>query len=154
VKKASSLVIAMTIGAAVCSSALAQQQVTIIPTRGQGPEQVQKDQIECYEYAKMQSQYDPAVAGAQGTPAQQTQGGAVKGAVGGAAAGYTIAAVTDHKRSAAAGYGAAAGAIIGGVRQHRQNQQAAQEQAYHQQKQQAFDYAQRSCMQTRGYAYQ
>jgi len=147
-------VVAMAVGTALCSAALAQQQVTIIPTRGQGPEQVQRDQVECYEYAKMQSQYDPAVAGAKGTPQQQAQGGAVKGAVAGAAAGYTIAAVTDHKRSSAAGYGAAVGALGGGIRQNQQNKKAAEEQAYHQQKQQAFDYAQRNCMQTRGYAYQ
>ena len=73
-------------GAFFCISVYSQQ--FIYPSEGQTPEQQQKDEGECYVWAKGQTGYDPAnppqVAAAP--PPQQRQGGRLRGAAAGAGA--------------------------------------------------------------------
>jgi hypothetical protein len=124
------------------------------PSKGQSAEQQNKDEGECYAWAKQQTGIDPIAVAS--TPTQE-QGaavgggervrGAARGAVGGAAIG-AIAGDTGK----GAGIGAVAGTMAGG-RQARQNKKAKEQQA-----QQAktstleqFNKGFVACMEGRGY---
>lgn len=124
------------------------------PAKGQSPDQQNKDEGECYAWAKQQTGIDPMASASAPPPSGKSSGGGerVRGAARGAAAGATVAAVTDND----AGKGAAAGAVVGtmaGGRQKRQNQKEAQQQAQQQQAStlQTFNKAFGSCMEGRGY---
>lgn len=127
------------------------------PKNKQSPAQQQKDESECYNWAKQQTGIDPAAAA---QPSQQQakkpKGGGVKGAAGGAAAGAAVGAITGDT-----GEGAAAGAAVGAMRGRRQQRKAskqAQKQAQtsaNQQKQQKLDVFKKAfagCMDGRGYS--
>lgn len=141
--------------AIVCTPALAQQQI-IYPAKGQSAAQQQKDEAECYAWAKAKTGYDPAQATQYvAPPPQQSVGGervagAARGALGGAAIG-AIAGDTGK----GAGIGAVVGTMAGGARQRRKqaaNQQAAaQQQQYTAQQQQNFQRAYGACFEGRGY---
>ncbi len=127
------------------------------PKNNQSAAQQQKDEGECYDWAKQQTGIDPA---APATPpkqeAKKPKGGGVKGAAGGAAAGATVGAITGD-----AGEGAAAGAAVGAMRGRRQQKKAgkqAEKQAQAaagQQKQQTLEVFKKAfagCMDGRGYS--
>jgi hypothetical protein len=129
--------------------------VAAYPSKGQSADQQNKDEGECFAWAKQQTGIDPvAVAN---TPTQQTGAaagggervrGAARGAVGGAAIG-AIAGDTGK----GAGIGAVAGTMAGG-RQARKNKEAQQQQA-EQAKAGTLDKFNKSfsvCMEGRGYA--
>ncbi len=68
------------------------QDLMVYPAQGQSQEQQQRDEFECYNWAKQQSGFGP-MAAPQATaprPQQQSSGG---GALGGAARGAAIGAV-------------------------------------------------------------
>ena len=109
----------------------------VFPSNNQSQEQLDADEMECFKWAKAQTNYDPlnptqvqvqqATTGPDGT--------AVRGAARGAAAGAAIGAIGGD-----AGEGAAIGAVVGGMRGRRtrvagdkaeqqQNEQAAAAQA-------------------------
>ncbi len=117
--KAPRFFIALTIALFSLQSAA---QTFIYPSDNQSPEQQQKDEGECYVWAKGQTGFDPAnppkVVSA--APQQRKRGGVLRGAVVGAAVGEIV----DDD----AGEGAAAGAVIAGARQRRQNAEAQQQQ--------------------------
>jgi len=126
------------------------------PTKGQDAAQQQKDEGECYGWAKQQTGIDPAAPPPAAPEAQKVKGGGVKGAAGGAAGGAAIGAIAGD-----AGTGAAIGATAGAVRGRRQakkaNKQAeaqAQAQAGAQQQQtlDTFKKAFGGCMDGRGYS--
>ncbi len=131
-----------------------QAQPVIYPAKGQSPQQQQRDEGECYGWAKGNTGIDPAAVAAQPPPPSgSTVGsgdrarGAARGAVGGAAIG---AIAGDTGKGAA--IGAAAGTMAGGHRA-RQNQ-AAQQQGAQQAKQDqinTFYRAYGACMEGRGY---
>jgi hypothetical protein len=57
---------------------LAQQELIIYPAKGQGPEQMEKDKYECYNWAKQQTGFDPVQLPQASTPPpakQAPQGG-------------------------------------------------------------------------------
>jgi hypothetical protein len=132
--------------------ALAQKPI-VYPAKGQSPQQQQKDDGECYGWAKSNTGIDPAAV-AQ-TPAPQGPTGPavgggerVRGAVGGAVIGEIAG---GH-----GGEGAAIGALVGGARARRnQAQQQQQVQQQHQAQQQqtinTFYRAYGACMEGRGY---
>lgn len=139
--------------AAVCG---AQAQKPIIyPAKGQSPQQQQKDEGECYVWAKNTTGIDPAAVAAA-PPPQQTGpaaggGERARGAARGAVGGVAIGAIAGD-----AGQGAAIGAVAGtmaGGRQARQNQAAKNQQAQSQQQQTINTYyrAFAACMEGRGY---
>jgi uncharacterized protein YcfJ len=153
----------------VCCAAAAgyaQAGAMIYPAKGQTPEQQQKDDAECYAWAKSSTGIDPATiaatpsspppaASAGGpTPVQGAARGAVRGAVGGAVIGK-ISGDTNK----GAKIGATVGAMAGGARarqqqQQQQQQQQAQQSANEAQKQAAmdkFNRAHAACMEGRGY---
>lgn len=132
----------------------ANGQLVIYPAQGQPPEQQQKDEFECHQWAVQQTGYDPTQAQ---PPAQQKttrQGGALRGAAGGALVGAGIGAITGDVGKGAA-IGAGAGAVAGGVKQRHQNVQseAANQQATASQQAQLDGYnkARSACLEGRGY---
>jgi len=107
------------------TSASIMAQQFIYPAEGQSPELQQKDEGECYVWAKGQTGFDPAAPppasqASTSAPAKRKRGGILRGAVVGAAVGEIV----DDD----AGEGAAAGAIIAGSRQAKRNAAAQQKQ--------------------------
>ena len=135
------------------------QASTLIPAKGQTPEQIQADTAACQSQATQASQ--------AAAPAPAPQGGRLKGAAVGAAAGAAAAEVRgnqyeaydrldsdvqqEYRQNQAQG-AAAAGMVVGGAKQRQQRRQSQQQAATQSQQQgsQAFD----SCMGARGYTVQ
>ena len=129
----------------------------VYPAGGQSADQQNKDEYECYQWAKRDTGFDPMAAPAASSPApstQQRRGGVARGALGGAAIG-AIAGDSDD-----AAKGAAIGGLLGGMRQRRQNVSARQESDQREQ-QQASQYANSrnnynrayaACLEGRGYS--
>jgi len=143
----------------VLAYAAAAQQPIVYPARGQSPQKQNTDTAECQLWAKQTTGVDPvAIAQQSGQPgAPQQQGGAIKGAAGGAALGAAVGAIAGNAGKGAA-IGAVTGTAAGGVRQHRMNraaageQQAGQQQASQQMA--TFNRAVAACMTGRGYTVQ
>ena len=93
--KLSGKLIPLAVAALLSSPVVHAQQQIIYPSKGQTQEQQNKDQGECYMWAKQQTGVDP-VALAQQSANQPAptgpQGERVKGAAGGAVAGTAIGA--------------------------------------------------------------
>jgi outer membrane protein with glycine zipper len=129
-------------------------QPIVYPAKGQSAQQQQKDQGECYGWAKTNTGVDPAaVAAAPPPPSGPAVGGGERasGAARGAVGGVAIGAIAGDAGKGAA-IGAVAGTMAGGHRA-RQNQQAQQASAQNQ-KQGAIDTFNRAyaaCMEGRGY---
>jgi hypothetical protein len=95
------------------------QDVFIYPQKGQSAEQQNKDEYECYQWARENSGFDPMAAPATSSPRPRTQEkshGALKGAGVGVVGGALLGSSSKTTRRAAA-----AGGLIGGVRQHQHN---------------------------------
>jgi hypothetical protein len=142
--------------ASVQQSPAARLGVFPYPKNNQSAEQQQKDENECYGWAKQNTGIDPAAPPPAPAQAQQAKGGAAKGAAGGAAGGAAIGAIAGD-----AGQGAAIGATAGAVRGRRQQKKAnkqSQQQAQAaagQQQQQTLDTFKKAfggCMDGRGYS--
>jgi hypothetical protein len=138
-------------------AALAQQPL-IYPSKGQSADQQNKDQGECYVWAKQQTGIDP-VAVAQTSSSQPPpagpQGERVRGAAGGAVAGAVIGGVANDDAGKGAAVGAVVGTMAGGARQRRtaraQEQQTQQAQAQSQGAMATYNRAFAACMEGRGY---
>lgn len=101
-------------------------QVYFYPTRGQSPEQQDRDRYECYNWAVKQTGFDPTrslppqeritVVPAR-APGETTVGAAIAGAV--------IGAMVSSPRNAGGGalVGAAAGGLLGAAAESNQQQQ-------------------------------
>jgi len=133
----------------------AQAKPIVYPAKGQSPEQQQKDDGECYVWAKNNTGIDPAVVAA--APAPQPSGAAVgggervKGAARGALGGAAIGAIAGDTGKGA-GIGAVVGTMAGGARarQNQSNQQASA-QAQSQDAINTYYRAYAACMEGRGY---
>jgi len=128
----------------------ASAQLTVYPAKGQTADQQKKDQSECGTWAVGQTGYDPAKPPPPPPPAPAGPNGS---RARGAAAGATVAAITDND----VGDAAAAGAVAGGVANRSQRRQANRhnQQAAAQQQQAgnaAFDKAMAACLEGRGYS--
>lgn len=141
------------------SFAAAAQQPIIYPANGQSLQKQNTDTAECQLWAKQTTGVDPvAIAQQSGQPGPpQQQGGALRGAAGGAALGAAVGAIAGNAGTGAA-IGAVTGTAAGGLRQHRMNQAAAgQQQGGQQQVAQqmaTFNRAVAACMTGRGYTVQ
>src|SRR5262245_452224 len=126
-------------------ASLAGAQPYVYPAKGQSKEQQDKDQYECYQWAKQQSGFDPSSPPPSGAPPRQ--GEVVGGAARGAAIGAVGGAIGGN-----AGKGAAIGAGVGGaagVVRRRQNARAHQQQ--YAANRSGYDRAFAACMSGRGY---
>ncbi len=138
---------------ATAAFAIAQQKPVIYPAKGQNSEQQQKDEGECYVWAKNTTGVDPVALAATPQPAPApAKGGAAKGALRGAAGGALVGEVVDDNP----GGGAAAGAVVGGVRsaqkgKQAQAQQQSQAKASQQQAMSTYYRGFGACMEGRGY---
>lgn len=147
--------LAATLAAASFVVSQAQAKPIVYPSKGQSAQQQQKDEGECYVWAKNNTGIDPAAVAAAPAPAPQT-GPAVGGGerAQGAVRGAVVGGIIDGGDGA--GKGAAIGVLAGGVRA-RNNQKAQNAQAQQQaqgQKQGAIDTfyrAQGACLEGRGY---
>jgi YMGG-like Gly-zipper len=134
------------------------QQPLIYPAKGQSADQQNKDQGECYVWAKQQTGVDPVAvaqtASSQPAPAGP-QGERVRGAAGGAAAGAVIGGVANDDAGKGAAVGAVVGTMAGGARQRRtaraQQQQQQQVQSQTQGALANYNRAFAACMEGRGY---
>ncbi|UCG87471.1 MAG: hypothetical protein JSW71_02690 [Gemmatimonadota bacterium] len=144
------LLVAATITAVTAANARAQEQDStaaaqqplppstnpaqrvVYAAEGQTNEQQMADQLACYTYATEQTTWDPHQAyavleqkhGEALKQYQQTQGGAVRGAAGGALVGLAIGAIAGDAGKGAA-IGAVSGGAAGGIRARRARQAAA-----------------------------
>ncbi len=124
------------------------------PSKGQSQAQQNRDEGECYAWAKQQTGIDPmAVASAPPPPSGPAAGGGqrVRGAARGAAGGAAVGAIAGD-----AGKGAGIGAVVGtmaGGRRARQDQAAQQQQAQDAKTGaiQHFNKAFGACMEGKGY---
>lgn len=132
--------------------------VYVYPQNGQPAAQQQKDETECYRWAREKTGIDPTAPASSSSkpPAETPKGGAVRGAARGAAAGAAVGAVADD-----AGQGAAVGATAGAVRGRRAQKKAekqaekqakADAQATQQQQFGKFRNAFSACMDARHYS--
>ena len=144
--------------------------VFVYPAKGQNPEQQQRDETECYTWARSQTGIDPTgpATVAAATPEKvdnPADGARVRGAARGAAGGAVIGAIAGDAGKGAA-IGATAGTMRGGVQKRRGKKAAAeqQKQAEAQAQQQAaatdaqkmdtFKKAYSACVKGRGYTAQ
>ena len=137
------------------------QDLIVYPAKGQSQKQQEKDQYECYGWAKGQSGFDP-MATPKATappPAQEAPvGGVGRGAARGAVGGLAIGAIAGDAGKGAA-IGAASGAMIGGMRRREQvtREEQAQEQwanqqaSNYQQGRANYNRAYSACLEGRGY---
>ena len=134
------------------------QQLFIYPQRGQTPEQQQRDQFECHQWAVQQTGFDPTRTGAATVPqAAGPTSSPLRGAAGGAAIGAVGGAIGGNAGKGAA-IGAATGAVFGGMRRNaqareQQNQQAAMN-AQAEGQVAAYNRALATCLSGRGYTVQ
>jgi hypothetical protein len=146
----------------------AAQDVFFYPTRGQNPDQQNRDRGECYGWAMQQTHFDPASPPPPpvAAPTQQgvalgpgQQGGLLRGAARGALVGTAAGAIAGDTGKGAA-IGAATGGLFGGMKRidqtHAQQQKQAGAQSQYQaqlaQQQARFGRATAACMQGRGYS--
>ena len=126
----------------------------IYPSKGQTPEQQDRDKYECYQWAVGQSGFDPANPSTTSTSAQQPDRGPTGGAARCAAVGAVGGAMSGDAGAGAAS-GAARGRILGAIRRRREKNEAEQEQEQGQaggaSRQEAYDRAFATCLQGRGY---
>ncbi len=111
------------------------QDPIIYPAEGQSQDQMERDEFECFRWARDQTGFDPMKTPEATSPPPQKQarrGGAGRGAVGGAAAGAVIGGIAGGRKGAGRGalIGGGGGALIGGMR--RENQRKQEEQARNQ----------------------
>ena len=123
---------------------LVRGQGYVYPTRGQSPQQQQKDMGECHVWATQQTGVNPAAmapppSGPTGQVAGTAARGAAVGAVGGAIGGNA---------GKGAAIGAATGALVGGFRRGEQRRSAEEAQA---QASAAYSRANAACLEGRGY---
>ena len=144
------------LGIFIVAPALAQDPI-VYPNQDQSPEQQQKDEFECYTWAKGETGFDPmqVPTPTEAPPEQQAKkGGAGRGALGGAAIGGIVDGSSGAKT------GAAVGAVVGGARRGSQNKQQAQSQAQWEQEQAqiysqnrgGYNRAYSACLEGRGYS--
>jgi len=136
------------------STAVLAQDLFVYPKNDQNAEQQQKDEGECYVWAKNQTGFDPTNPPRVQTASVDTSpdGSVVRGAARGALLGEVI----DDD----AGKGAAAGALIGGMRRRDRNRNAQQQQDAYEQQQAAqiaemqnnYNRAFKGCMEARDYS--
>jgi hypothetical protein len=138
------------------------KDVFVYPQKGQSAEHQQKDEFECYAWAKGQTGFDPMAqptASSPPPPHGDTGVGAVGGAARGAAGGAIIGAIAGDAGKGAA-IGAVGGGMMGGMRRRdRQRQQQSEQQqweqqqmAQYQQQRSQYNRAYSACLEGRGYS--
>jgi hypothetical protein len=133
--------------------------IFIYPAEGQSAEQQSTDDLECFNFAKSQTGYDPMnpTQVTAAAPDQGPSGQRIRGAARGAAAGAIIGEVADDDAGKGAAVGATLGVMRGGQKSRQQSAQQAQQadQAAQQQMtsmKTAFQNAYGACIEGKGYS--
>ena len=145
----------------LCVTPAIGQDTLIYPAKGQSQEQMEKDKLDCYGWARNQTGFDPMQQPTASSPPPSDSGTSaspVRGAAGGALAGLAIGSLSGNAGRGAA-IGAVGGGLIGGARRrehHRQQQQAEQQWAQQQAneyryKRNEFNRAYGACLEAKGY---
>ena len=155
------VLLCLTIGLAGPVSA---QDPIIYPAEGQSRDQQERDEFECFRWARDQTGFDPmATPRATSAPPSQeaTRGGAGRGAVAGAATGAIVGGIAGGRSGAGRGalIGGGGGALIGGMRRESQRNQQQRERDQWEREQAAnytrarneYNRAFAACMSGRGY---
>ncbi len=151
----------LSVAVLVAASPAWGSQLFIYPSKGQSPEQQNRDRYECHTWSVQQTGFDPTApqtAQAAPPPSEPKKGGILRGGARGAAVGAVGGAIAGDPGKGAA-IGAAGGGLIGGMRrrdqkrsqQHQQAQYAQQQQAQASQNRANYDRALRTCLTGRGY---
>jgi hypothetical protein len=139
------------------------QELFVYPEKGQSAEQQEKDEFECYRWARDRTGFDPmkVPTTSKPPPAKETgQGGAGKGAVGGAALGAAVGKITGRGGGKGAAVGAVSGGMIGGMRRSDQNRReqdkqdrwAQEESARYRNDRSQYNRAYAACLEGRSYS--
>ena len=137
------------------------QELIVYPGKGQSKQQQEKDQFECYTWAKGQTGFDPMAPPTATAPPPAKEapvGGVGRGAARGAVGGVAVGAIAGDAGKGAA-IGAASGALIGGMRrrdqvareEQKQDQWAQEQTANYQQGRSNYNRAYSACLDGRGY---
>ena len=133
-----SFVITALIGLAMTTVKTAPVEAQYVyPQRGQSPQQQQRDENDCSNWATQQTGYRPS--GSSGSDGGIISDRALRGAARGAGIG-AIGGLIGGDAGTGAAIGGAVGGITGGIRNHDEKQQRKD-----------FDRAFAACMQGRGY---
>ena len=143
--------------ASILSSATWAADLFVYPAAGQTPEQQQKDEYECYAFAKSNSGFDPMATptATSAKPADTTSTG--RTTLGGAALGAVVGGIADGSDGAGKGaaIGAASGLLFGGARNRNTRKQQDQWEQQQQQQYAAgrdnYNRAFSACMEGRDY---
>jgi hypothetical protein len=138
-------------------------EVMVYPAKGQSVQAQQKDEYECFGWAKQRTGYDPTrpsyASAPPGSSPPPPQGQIARGTARGALIGAATGAIRDDDAGKGAAAGAAAGALIGAFRrrdQRRRHESQARQQQQYQSTQQnsqrdGYNRAFAACMEARGY---
>ena len=99
------------------------QELFVYPEKGQSADQQEKDEFECYRWARDRTGFDPMALPTASAPppsSETPQGGVGQGAVRGAAVGAVVGKITGKGGGKGAAVGAASGGMIGGMRRSDQ----------------------------------
>ena len=153
----------LTVAALWLAGSVVAQELFVYPEKGQSADQQQKDEFECYRWARDRTGFDPMQAprASRPPPAQETPtASAGRGAVGGAALGAAVGKITGRGGGKGAAVGAVSGGMIGGMRRSDQvrRDQAAQdrwaqdEAARYRNERSQYNRAYSACLEGRGYS--
>jgi hypothetical protein len=132
----------------------ATEAATLVPLKGQTPEQMTADQQECASQATAQTGYNPS-APPTTTAAEPQHGQRVAGAVKGAAVGKVTSNVTENTETdEAKEAGAKAGVMVAGSQKRQGRRDEREQQAQIDQQASAYNDALSACLQSRGYSFQ
>jgi hypothetical protein len=132
------------------------QEMFVYPQKGQTKDQQEKDEFDCYRWARDQTGFDPMeVPRTTSAPPERSGPGVGGSAVRGAAVGGAVGKITGRGGGKGLAAGAAAGGLIGGM---RRSDQAAKEDRWAQdetrkyaQRRQQYNRAYAACLEGRGY---
>lgn len=139
------------------------QELFVYPEKGQSADQQEKDEFECYRWARDRTGFDPMALPTASAPppsAETPQGGVGQGAVRGAAVGAVVGKITGKGGGKGAAVGAASGGMIGGMRrsdqvrreQEQQDRWAREEAARYRHDRSQYNRAYAACLEGRGYS--
>jgi len=154
-----SLTSALLLGAAFCAAPAVATTGTPIayPSRGQTPDQQERDQYACYGWARQRSGFDPALTPASVTTASTTSQ-TRSSTSGGLALGALKGATAARLMNGSANRGALLGGLGAGIRKRNaaavqaESSSASQQDAVSQQARDHYARAYAACMSGRGYA--
>ena len=133
----------------------------VFPREGQSQDQQERDEFDCFRWARNQTGFDPMQTPAASAPPparEARQGGLLRGGARGAAVGAVAGAIGGNAGRGAA-IGAGTGALMGGMRRSDQNRRQAQAQnqwvdeqvAEYRRERDRWNRAFKTCMEGKGY---